>query len=35
MGPVEEDPEYKVLVGANNMMFDIDTEILLVHKVRC
>lgn len=32
MGPVEEDPEYKVLVGANNMMFDIDTEILLVHK---
>ncbi|KAJ3131332.1 U4/U6 small nuclear ribonucleoprotein Prp31 [Physocladia obscura] len=31
-GPVEDDPEYKVLVNANNLMFDVDSEILLVHK---
>ncbi|KAI8618914.1 hypothetical protein BC830DRAFT_1060949 [Chytriomyces sp. MP71] len=31
-GPVEEDPEYRVLVNANNLMFDVDSEILLVHK---
>ncbi|KAJ3074421.1 U4/U6 small nuclear ribonucleoprotein Prp31 [Podochytrium sp. JEL0797] len=31
-GPVEEDPEYQVLVKANNLMFDVDSEILLVHK---
>ncbi|KAJ3298994.1 hypothetical protein HDU79_003320 [Rhizoclosmatium sp. JEL0117] len=31
-GPVEEDPEYKVLVNANNLLFDVDSEILLVHK---
>ncbi|KAJ3026940.1 UNVERIFIED_CONTAM: U4/U6 small nuclear ribonucleoprotein Prp31 [Siphonaria sp. JEL0065] len=31
-GPVEDDPEYKVLVNANNVMFDVDSEIVLVHK---
>ncbi|KAJ3348724.1 hypothetical protein HDU83_001066 [Entophlyctis luteolus] len=31
-GPVEEDPEYSTLVSANNLMFDVDSEILLVHK---
>ncbi|KAJ1547275.1 U4/U6 small nuclear ribonucleoprotein Prp31, partial [Cladochytrium tenue] len=31
-GPVEEDPEYSTLVAANNLLFDIDSEILLVHK---
>ncbi|KAJ3091894.1 U4/U6-U5 snRNP complex subunit prp31 [Quaeritorhiza haematococci] len=32
VGPVEEDPEYKVIVQANNTMVDIDSEILIVHK---
>jgi hypothetical protein len=33
MGPVEEDPEYKLIVQANNLTVDIDSEILVVHKV--
>ncbi|CAG8501013.1 4626_t:CDS:10 [Ambispora gerdemannii] len=32
MGPVEEDPEYKLIVQANNLTVDIDNEILIVHK---
>ncbi|RUS35490.1 hypothetical protein BC938DRAFT_482756 [Jimgerdemannia flammicorona] len=31
-GPVEEDPEYKLIVQANSLTVDIDTEILAVHK---
>ncbi|KAJ3257337.1 U4/U6 small nuclear ribonucleoprotein Prp31 [Chytriomyces hyalinus] len=31
-GPVEDDPEYALLVNANNLMFDVDSDILLVHK---
>ncbi|KAJ3414570.1 U4/U6 small nuclear ribonucleoprotein Prp31 [Chytridiales sp. JEL 0842] len=31
-GPIEEDPEYKVLVAANNLSVDVDNEILVVHK---
>ncbi|CAG8725369.1 14613_t:CDS:2, partial [Funneliformis mosseae] len=31
MGPVVEDPEYKLIVQANNLTVDIDNEILLVH----
>ncbi|KAG9300378.1 hypothetical protein G9A89_010002 [Geosiphon pyriformis] len=32
MGPVEEDPEYRLIVQANNLTVDIDSEILVVHK---
>ncbi|CAG8647296.1 17579_t:CDS:10 [Acaulospora morrowiae] len=32
LGPVEEDPEYKLIVQANNLTVDIDSEILVVHK---
>ncbi|KXS20852.1 Nop domain-containing protein [Gonapodya prolifera JEL478] len=32
IGPVEEDPEYKVIITANNIVGDIDSEILVVHK---
>ncbi|ESO09443.1 hypothetical protein HELRODRAFT_185344 [Helobdella robusta] len=31
-GPVEADPEYKLIVEANNITVEIDTEINLVHK---
>ncbi|KAI8928045.1 hypothetical protein BC831DRAFT_450198 [Entophlyctis helioformis] len=31
-GPVEEDPEYQVIVQSNNLTVDLDNEILLVHK---
>ncbi|KAJ3101303.1 U4/U6 small nuclear ribonucleoprotein Prp31 [Phlyctochytrium bullatum] len=31
-GPVEEDPEYKILVNATNMSAEIDSEILVVHR---
>ncbi|KAJ3284636.1 U4/U6-U5 snRNP complex subunit prp31 [Borealophlyctis nickersoniae] len=30
--PVEEDPEYSLIVEANNLTVDIDNEILVVHK---
>lgn len=33
MGPIEEDPEYKIIVTANNLSVDIDNEILIIHKV--
>lgn len=32
IGPVETDPEYKLIVEANNTAADIDTEILTIHK---
>lgn len=32
MGPVEEDPEYKLLVKVNNLTVDIDGEISVLHK---
>lgn len=32
-GPVEDDPEYKIILQANNVTMDIDNEILLVYKV--
>ncbi|KAI8848967.1 hypothetical protein BC829DRAFT_393024 [Chytridium lagenaria] len=31
-GPVEEDPEYKILVNATNYSADVDSEILVVHR---
>ncbi|CAI9718804.1 Hypothetical predicted protein [Octopus vulgaris] len=31
-GPVEADPEYKLIVEANNMTVEIDTEINVIHK---
>ncbi|TPX67047.1 hypothetical protein SpCBS45565_g04003 [Spizellomyces sp. 'palustris'] len=31
-GPVEEDPEYKLIVQSNNLTVEIDNEILVVHK---
>lgn len=31
-GPVEDDPEYQLIVKANNLITDIDNEILIVHK---
>eukprot|EP00128_Syssomonas_multiformis_P002342 Colp12_sorted_trinity150504_noHs@22557 len=31
-GPVEEDPEYKVIVTANNLSVEIENEISVVHK---
>ncbi|KAJ3054216.1 U4/U6-U5 snRNP complex subunit prp31 [Rhizophlyctis rosea] len=31
-GPVEDDPEYALIVQANNLVVDIDNEILTVHK---
>ncbi|KAB0795597.1 hypothetical protein PPYR_12436 [Photinus pyralis] len=32
IGPVESDPEYQLIVEANNMAADIDGEIVTVHK---
>ncbi|XP_063711949.1 U4/U6 small nuclear ribonucleoprotein Prp31-like isoform X2 [Symsagittifera roscoffensis] len=32
VGPVEQDPEYKLIVSANNTVLKIDNEIYLVHK---
>ncbi|KAK6172657.1 hypothetical protein SNE40_016270 [Patella caerulea] len=31
-GPVESDPEYKLIVDANNMTVEIDNEINVIHK---
>lgn len=31
-GPLEENPEYHLVVSANNMSVEVDNEILLVHK---
>lgn len=32
IGPVEHDPEYKLIVNANNTILKIDNEIYLIHK---
>jgi U4/U6 small nuclear ribonucleoprotein PRP31 len=32
-GPIEENPEYSLIVQANNLSVEIDNELLLVHKV--
>lgn len=32
IGPVESDPEYQLIVEANNMAADIDSEIATIHK---
>lgn len=32
IGPVETDPEYQLIVEANNTAADIDTEITVIHK---
>uniref|UniRef100_V9KSA3 U4/U6 small nuclear ribonucleoprotein Prp31 n=1 Tax=Callorhinchus milii TaxID=7868 RepID=V9KSA3_CALMI len=32
MGPVETDPEYKLIVDANNLTVEIDNEINVIHK---
>lgn len=32
-GPVEEDPEYSLIVEANNLASEMDNEILIAHKV--
>eukprot|EP00039_Didymoeca_costata_P000974 m.48542 g.48542 ORF g.48542 m.48542 type:complete len:490 (-) comp10571_c0_seq1:119-1588(-) len=31
-GPVEEDPEYKLIVEANNLTLEVDNEIGIIHK---
>ncbi len=31
-GPIEEDPEYKIILNANNTIADIDNELMIVHK---
>lgn len=33
-GPVEENPEYSLIVSANNISVEIENELLIVHKVR-
>lgn len=32
IGPVEQDPEYKLIVEANNLTVEIDSEINVIHK---
>jgi hypothetical protein len=32
-GPVEENPEYALIVAANNLSVDCENELLIVHKV--
>ena len=32
IGPVEQDPEYKLIVEANNLTVEIDSEINIIHK---
>lgn len=32
LGPVEEDPEYKLIVRVNNLTVDIDAEVGVLHK---
>ena len=32
-GPIEEDPEYSLIVSSNNLAAEVDHEISLVHKV--
>ena len=32
MGPVESDPEYKIIVDSNNILVEIDDDLLIIHK---
>lgn len=32
-GPIEENPEYSLIVASNNLSVEVDNELLLVHKV--
>eukprot|EP00035_Acanthoeca_spectabilis_P023290 m.448703 g.448703 ORF g.448703 m.448703 type:complete len:496 (-) comp19699_c0_seq1:57-1544(-) len=32
LGPIEENPEYQLIVEANNLVLDIDTELSTIHK---
>lgn len=32
-GPVEENPEYALIVQSNNLSVELENELLLVHKV--
>lgn len=32
-GPIEENPEYALIVTANNLSVEVDNELLMVHKV--
>jgi U4/U6 small nuclear ribonucleoprotein PRP31 len=32
-GPIEENPEYALIVQANNLSVELENELLLVHKV--
>lgn len=33
--PTHSNPEYNLIVTANNLSVDVDNEIMVVHKVRC
>lgn len=33
-GPIEDDPEYRIIVQSNNLVVELDNEVLTVHKVR-
>ena len=33
IGNLEDDPEYRIIVGGNDLLFSIDTEMLICHKV--
>lgn len=33
-GPIEDDPEYRIIVHSNNLVVELDNEVLTVHKVR-
>lgn len=32
VGPVESDPEYKLIVDSNNILVEIDDDLLVIHK---
>lgn len=32
-GPVEENPEYALIVQSNNLSVEVENELMLVHKV--
>ncbi len=32
-GPVEDDPEYRLILSANNFIVEIDNELFIIHKV--
>ena len=35
VGTVEDDPEYKLIVQANSLVLQVDSEIALLHKFVC